>query len=844
MTPLLKYGQFANALLRRRQLFILCILAVLPGLYTITSAEGTKQLEPKGGPWNSDCKLTLLENSLENRIPFALVDCKPQYRLNIHIADFNTEKIYFGFGKILSYVSDTTIFKDVSFQIRNPKGTIVYGLSAMPSAGASGFISNRNQVDLGPDINKTNAGGYTPLEFTPTENGDYSIEFKIPPYKYPDIRLLEFIDITVANGTIPIPGRLWSKAWQLSSGGVKAEISASYSTFYIYTTDSIVTRFNCNGLAGGVWTIYSNEWGCSTTGTWSDRRQSIAGNASVQPEYKIFLNDPDPLVYPSGQIGEMLDFKQLPVDCDTVITFSANVSKAGSIQILLDTPPLNPTSPGPEDVQLGYIVKAGQNTLLPAWNGKNGKGVSLANGTQVNARIIFQNGLSNVPLFDVEDNPNGFKVDIQRPLPASGSEKLKLYWDDKRLHDSLYPTSNITNGCEYTGKPPISGCHPWTGKPGLGESNTINTWWYISTNQSLNVPVTLNLKPKSGYVTGPAHLCDWQTAIFQTLSIPFAQQYIWQLSGPGVAIEVVNDATTNTFSQEFLPSMAKGNYTVSVFGRNLQCGDGDPVFYTSYFHNPPQAAYTFQNPCQGAGITFTDRSVPADAPLVRYSWNKLSESGDILTFQGNPVVMVFDDASNYFVNLIVKDAYGCIDTTSAMIKIKPKPQSSFEYIENPDQYGELHFSNQSTGASEYSWNFGNGISSFLFEPQTTYDREGSYDIMLKAINPEGCIDTAVRNYYYMPGLWMPNAFTPDNNGNNDTFKPVTQRTTLEPYEFLVFDRWGQLIFKTTNPEVGWDGKHNGEPCLAGSYTYLVQYREGKIESSEIVTKRGMVSLIR
>jgi gliding motility-associated-like protein len=52
---------------------------------------------------------------------------------------------------------------------------------------------------------------------------------------------------------------------------------------------------------------------------------------------------------------------------------------------------------------------------------------------------------------------------------------------------------------------------------------------------------------------------------------------------------------------------------------------------------------------------------------------------------------------------------------------------------------------------------------------------------------------------------MPNAFTLNNSGNNDYFKPVTQRTTLDPYQLLVFEIWGQMIFKTTNLAEGWDG---------------------------------------
>jgi gliding motility-associated-like protein len=835
-------------------------LAVLPGLYTITSAEGTKQLEPAGAPINSVCNIVFSKNKAEYRIPFALVDCKVEYRLNITIRDYTTEKIYLGFGNVINYLWSSRVYQDVKFQIKGPDNIPVagYGLQSLPQSGKAGFINTRDEVDAGPDIMSNNPDGYTPLEISPGMNGDYIIEFQIPDAASNDsahneMRVLKYFDASVAKGSTIIPGRLWSKAWQLATRSVDSKIKASYALFYIYTSDSIVTRFDCNGLAGGVWTIYSNQWGCSTTGTWSDRRQSISGNSTVFPQYKIFLNDPDSLVYPSGHIGEMIDFKILKEECDTVLTFATQVSKGGNIEIVLDAPPLNPGTIESEDVQLGYNVTAGYNVLLPAWDGKNAFGVPIGNGTEVHARVSFLNGLSNVPLYDVEDNPKGFKVDIQRPKPASGTSKLKLFWDDTQLPSRLSPSVNVTDGCLYSGFEPYSGCHEWARtvvntdpltSRSLGDTNTINTWWYLTTDQVLDVPITLKIRPSSGSISGTQNICDGQEVSFRTRAISYARKYIWHLSGPGVEIDFERDSPDTVLTYKLPISWSQGNYKVSVFGRNPQCYDGEKVSYPFIVHNPPEAGFIYTNPCQGAGITFTDRSVPADAPLVKYTWNKLSESGDKLTFQGNPVVMVFDDASNYTVNLIVKDAYGCFDTTSSMIKIKPKPQSSFEYIENPDRNGELHFSNQSTGASEYSWNFDNGTSSFLFEPQITYDKEGSYDIMLTVINPEGCMDTSVRNYYFMPGLWMPNAFTPDNNGNNDTFKPVTQRTTLEPYEFLVFDRWGQLIFKTTTPEVGWDGKHNGEPCQAGSYTYLVQYREGKIESSEIVTKRGMVSLIR
>lgn len=1100
MSRLLKYRFYVGLVqFRSHSVVFICTIALVC-IYGITFAEGTKQLEPIGAPSNSYCRIALIQNDAENRIPFALIGCSEEYRLNVRINNFISEKIYLGFGNIVDYFVDTILYKDVSYQVKDPAGNIVagYSLQALPLITASaGFINTRNQVEQGPDINNTNPAGYTPLEITPVMNGDYVIEFTVPSFNLSKIHVFKYIDITVAIGNNPVPGRLWSKAWQLASGSVTANIKASYSLFYIYTNDSIVTRFDCNGMAGGVWDIYSNEWGCETSGSWESRRRSVRGNTSVQPQYKIFLNDPDPLVFPTGHIGKMYDFQIVPAVCDTVVTFEADVSKAGSIDVLLDLPPLNPNSIGPEDVQLGYNVTAGYNILLPAWNGTDNYGNAVPNGTVVTSRIRFLNGLSNVPLYDVEDNPKGFKVDLQRPLPVSGDTKLKLFWDDTGLPPANFPSSNISDGCVYSGIEPNSGCHPWIASQSLGDTNTINSWWYLTTDEVLTIPVALNLRPSSGLITGPANVCSGQMANFSTLTIPFAENYFWHLSGPAISEDSMHDSPDTTFSRMFPASLIQGDYVISVYGRNSQCGDGETVFHNFYVsdylppvlsgdtlvctnstyqyllsgsyssmiwsirngdiigspnknpvsirwhttgadtihvlattlecgirssmlrteirpsaitsivmagestscpglpltfsdrsslesgsiisrdwdwgngnfqngndsvftyiypetgaytaslkvttdlgcesdtsvqiliiphpeaafswyrncisqnielsdnstgidlaalewdfgtapvtasnlnsHQPeavfhqngqypvslvvtnkygctdtiirqvpihflPQASFNHEKPCQGAGILFTDQSIPADTILSRYTWIVHTVRDGVQTYDGSPAKIVFDDLADHKVSLVAMDAYGCTDTASSIIAVKPKPDSYFEYKENTGKIKEkLHLVNLTTGAVEYYWDFGNGVTSTLTEPGITYTKEGEYTITLVATNTDGCTDTASRQYYYLPGLWLPNAFSPDNNGYNDVFRPVTLRATLEPYHLLIFDRWGQILFETNNPTVGWDGTTYGSPCPGGNYVYMISYRQNGVESSKIVTQRGTVSLIR
>lgn len=1064
------------------------------------AAESTRQLEPAGGPQNSVCQIAILKNDSDGRIPFALIDCDEEYRLNIRIHDFSNEKIYLGLGNITDYYNQSSLYTDVKYQIKDPSGNIVaaFSLRPTPIEGEPGFIETRDQAEAGPDINGSNPDGYQPLILSPSMNGDYILEFEIPTSNSSEVRTIKYFDVTVAKGVTPVTGRLWSKAWQFSSGSVYTTQSASYSSFYVYTNDSIVTRFNSNGFAGGVWAVYSNEWGCSVTGNWSERRKSIQGNASVKPQYKIFLNDPDSSIFKSGQIGEMRDFKVLPHECDTAITFWADVSKSGNIEILLDVPPLNPNTFAAEDIQLGYNVVTGANTLLPGWDGKNAFGIPLANGTQVEARIMFLNGLSNIPLFDVEDNPNGFKVDIIRPLPASPSTILKLYWDDTGLTAGNMPTSNTITGCVYDNLDPITGCHEWPTNQKLGDVNTINSWWYFTSGETLLIPITLKLSPPTPVISGPANICQGMLATFKIRSIPFAQEYFWQITGPGFSVNFEKNAPDTTLTYQFTTSMVQGNYSISVYGRNPQCGDGKTANFTSFvfdgqpppingsgsvctnqhqefqlpgtyshlqwninhgtivgssqanpvtirwstagtdtirvlatnidcgtrlsvfpvvihkpavvgftaspeattcpgipinfsdtsklasgtiternwswndgqfnsgntanlphtysatgtynakleittdkgcksesqlqiqvipypeaafstsrnclshavqladnskginintynwdfgnalattskeneiqptviyhttgqfpvqlivtnkygcsdtviqqitIHNNPKADYSFDIPCQSAGIPFTDQSTRSDALINTYSWtSKSTLNRTVKNYEGSPTLITFDDATNYMVDLLVTDANGCTDTITKQITIKPKPATAFDYIENADNItGKLRFRNYTTGAANYFWDLGNSITSTLAEPEITYTVEGAYTIQLVATSADGCNDTASWHYYYMPGLWLPNAFTPDGDGKNDIFQPVTQRNSLKPYLLNVYNRWGQLIFTSSEPGTGWDGTLNSDPCPEGLYTYFIQYREDKIESSATISQRGTVLLLR
>lgn len=1059
------------------------------------SCEGTKQLERFPTDRKSVCKLMLSNNLGEERIPFALVGCAAEYRLNIRISNHNTENIYIGFGNAVSYFDTNYIVHSVRYQIKDPAGNNVSGFSLrdIPDApGEPGYIQYRGSANSGPNINNTNPSGYTPLVLDPQLNGDYFIEFSFSNEEFE----FNYFDVTVASGTTPLPGRLWSKSWQLSSGSVYAYESYSNALFYIYTNDSIVTRFDCNGLAGGLWTIYSNEWGTSVTGSWSDRRRSTPGNSTVRPQHMIFLNEPDEALFPSGITGRMLGAEALPHVCDTVISFAATVSKAGNIEVMLDLPPLNASGYGPEDVQLGYHVNPGYNILSPPWDGRNGYGQPLSNGTVIEATVTFLNGLTNIPLYDVEDNPNGFKVDLIRPA-ITGVNKLKLFWDDTQLPYGSGQAQNVIDGCIYSGTGQVSGCHQWSfNNSDLGEMNTVNSWWFLSSDAPITIPITLEFLPRQGSISGPPNICAGQLATFETIQIPYVQQYVWEIKGPGFYYTQTINAPETEFSYQFTPDMQDGYYTVSVKGRNLECGDGAFTNFTSYlydqdpppiqtssvnclnsvveyhipgsyisvdwdvkhgqlvgsdkvnpvrikwtsvgldtisvfstnadcgtrlsvlavevfplavvdfdvsaatscpglpitftdqstvttgnisghdwewgdgntdtgndfninhvyntagnfpveltittsqgcvsdtmkqvtiipppvaefnafhncveqameltdhstgesiaswdwnFHNAPVttsntftsqplaryhttgnfditlivsnvygcydtivkqvkvhplpvADFNYDIPCQGTYNTFTDNSLIADTTITNYEWKVSPSSGIIYDYQNYLSEIYLTDESDYSVGLKIMDGFGCIDSITKVIDTKPQPVNDFNYTDNFNKtQGLLQFYNYTTGAHEYYWDFGNSDTSDAENPMTKYNLEAEYPITLISTSIDGCHDTLVKFYYYMPGLWVPNGFTPNYDGLNDIFRPATERTTLDPYLLQVFNRWGQCIFSTTDTSVGWDGTFEGRECDPGMYAYVLKYREGKIDSRKTIVKKGQITLIR
>jgi gliding motility-associated-like protein len=128
-------------------------------------------------------------------------------------------------------------------------------------------------------------------------------------------------------------------------------------------------------------------------------------------------------------------------------------------------------------------------------------------------------------------------------------------------------------------------------------------------------------------------------------------------------------------------------------------------------------------------------------------------------------------------------------------------------------------------------------------------QDGSFDSLYMAFEPgvyfvklavEGCFesDTIVLDECPVK-LWIPDAFTPNGDGLNDTFRPAGEG--IEKFSMRIYDRWGKMVCETTSLEPGWDGTYKGEPSPDGTYVYMIITEEA---GGEIRQLQGTVVLLR
>jgi len=226
--------------------------------------------------------------------------------------------------------------------------------------------------------------------------------------------------------------------------------------------------------------------------------------------------------------------------------------------------------------------------------------------------------------------------------------------------------------------------------------------------------------------------------------------------------------------------------------------------------------------CLGDETRFTDQSISSNGRIISWEWN--IGDGTILAVQ-NPTYQ-YGYAHNFDVTLTIVSAEGCTHDTTIMnaVEVFENPVADFNTKINiiNELTTEINFYNNSSGANSYYWDFDNGITSIDFNPAIEFLDNNNYDVLLNVVSADGCEDEMIKtiDIYAEYTLYTPNAFTPNGDGYNDVFLAVGKG--VDSFEMQVFDRWGGLVFESSDIEYGWNGFDASANSVGiGTYMYHI-----------------------
>ena len=328
-----------------------------------------------------------------------------------------------------------------------------------------------------------------------------------------------------------------------------------------------------------------------------------------------------------------------------------------------------------------------------------------------------------------------------------------------------------------------------------------------SCTDTASATATVNPSP-SVSVSGNNSLCTGDVA---TLTASGANSYSWNTGATTTAITVSPASSTS--------------YTVVSTNAN-GCSASATINVT--VSPPPVASVSGTTICSGQTATLTTSGGN------NYSWSNGATTSSIS--------LILTSTSTYSV---VVSTGSCSDTASANVVVNPSP--------NVAAFNSVTISSgQSTtlgasGGGNYSWSSGNTDASITVSPllTTTY--------CVTVINSSGCSDSACVivtvitdsldcSFSKTGELFIPNAFSPNNDGENDRIKLLYGNyDCIKTYLFVVYDRWGEKVFESQNPKDEWNGSYNGR---VENNAVFVWYMKAELLNGDKIVKKGNISLAR
>jgi gliding motility-associated-like protein len=248
------------------------------------------------------------------------------------------------------------------------------------------------------------------------------------------------------------------------------------------------------------------------------------------------------------------------------------------------------------------------------------------------------------------------------------------------------------------------------------------------------------------------------------------------------------------------------------------------------------------NGCTPVTVDFTNNGTTPVGSTYSWSLGDGSSSTDM-----NPT-HTYVTPGHYNVTLNIITPQGCTGslTVNNDVNVFGLPTAAFNM--SADEVTVLsstvNFTDRSTDAVFWAWDFGDSSGTVMEQnPSHTFSDSGYYNVRLIVMNQAGCVDTIygvlrVKDDF---AIYIPNAFTPNNDGVNDGF--IAYGVGWKDYEMWILDRWGLVLYHCTSKDKPWDGTYheNGNPSQNDVYVYKINVHDNDNKLHEFV---GHVTLVR
>lgn len=294
--------------------------------------------------------------------------------------------------------------------------------------------------------------------------------------------------------------------------------------------------------------------------------------------------------------------------------------------------------------------------------------------------------------------------------------------------------------------------------------------------------------------------------------------YDWDFNNTVATTEASGTQVNYTFT-------TAGTQTVNMI-LTTDKGCKNTIPGTVYINYNPKPNFTSPKRagCADLCTTILDSSATLTAPAKNSYWEWSFGNGQTIIHSNanNSSNVCYGNTSNfttqnYTLKLILRSDSGCVDSIIKpnYITVYPNPKADFDWTGEDGTILTplVKFTNTSQGYSNYQWYFNDGsaIDSITRNPNHYFNTDvmNSYNVFLAVRNQYGCKDTVTKLVDIGPSFtfYIPNAFTPNGDGVNDTF--TGKGIGIKTFNMWVFDRWGEMLYYTQDIDKGWDGNVKG-----------------------------------